>query len=232
MSTHLLYTCMLIMDHSGIAGHGGVVQMVPDGLDYFTSPEVDNSLVKFVELTYKPRNPVTDEGPIYVEIGGRDFPMHSMMGSVRCEGCISVTKNNDEKLADEEQVSIVNTFPHALWEEIKTLINGRQINTHTRFYPYKAFFMTMFSYTSTWKMHNAVADYFFKEGYANNSEVAMRENKLVGSGVVKRMKAIEKSNKFYFSFSLLWIFLAAIDIYPQKHRWAWNFLGVETPFPY
>ena len=221
----------LAMDHSGIAGHGGVVQLVPDGLDYFTAPEVDGTLVKFVELTYKPRNPVTDEGPIYVEIGGKDFPMHTLMSSARCEGCISVTKNNNEKLADNEQVSIVNTFPHALWEEIKTLINGRQINSHTRFYPYKAFFMTMLSYTSTWKSNNAVADYFFKDDYAAGTAVEIHDGALTGGGVVKRMKAIEKSNKFYFSFFPFVDIFSSDRYLPPKTSLGLEFFRSRDPFP-
>ena len=188
------------MDHTGIAGHGGVVQSITDGMDYFTEPEIDASLSSFVERIYKPQNPITDEGPIYVEIGSSEFPLHTIMGSARVEGCVSVTKDNDEKLAADEQVSIVNTFPHALWEEIKTTVNHRPTNPHTRFYPYKAFLMTLLSYSSPWKSLNAVADYWFKDEYPKTTAVASHENKLVGAGVVNRMKAIELSNKFYFSF--------------------------------
>ena len=102
------------MDHTGIAGHGGVAQDIADGMDYFSEPAIDDSLSSFVERTYKPQNPITDEGPIYVEIGSPDFPLHTIMGSARVEGCISVTKNIGEKLATGEQVSIVNTFPHSV----------------------------------------------------------------------------------------------------------------------
>ena len=154
------------------------------------------------------------------------------MGSARVEGCISVTKNIGEKLATGEQVSIVNTFPHALWEEIKTTVNRRQTNPHTRFYPYKAFLMTLLSYSSPWKTLNAMADYWFKEEYPKSTAVAVdSDNKLIGSGVVNRMKAIAQSNKFYFSFyPFIDIFCSDLNL-PPKTTLGLEFFRSRDAFP-
>ena len=215
------------MDNSGIGHNANTYyeDMATNGLDYFSEPSADKTLSTFVERTYKPINSLTSEGPIQILIGGKDFKLHTVMSGIRVQGCINVTKLNNQRLDQDEQISVVNTFVHSLFDHIKVCVDNIPISDHSRYYQYKSYIQTHYSYSSQWKAINGLADYYCKDGIVNQSIVNFTEE-----GLLERQPAIAESRKMFFCF-YPYVDLFSSDCYfPPNHTLSLEFYRSRDTF--
>lgn len=184
------------MDRSGVGANSTTYfEMQSNGLNFFEQPPFDSTLKGFNNRSYKPINSISSEGPFLFQLGGNDFAHYSMLSTMRLEGYLKVTKADGGNLGSGDKVSIVNLFPHALFDHINVTLNGVPVADHSRHYAYKSYIQTHYSFSHDVKMNNLASLYYVPETATATSNVNMTE-----SAVAKRGELIETSKKLYFSF--------------------------------
>ena len=145
-------------DQSGIGLNANTYfELNSNGLDYFSPPAFDDTLKGFSVRTYKTLNAISDQGPYLFQIGGADFGQYSLLPSIRLEGSIRVKKLGGTNLTAGEQISVVNLLPHSLFDHINVSIKNIPVSDHSRYYPFKAFIQTHYSYSSAVKKTNLLS---------------------------------------------------------------------------
>ena len=109
------------------------------GLDLLTKSQESDLFERCKYTPIRPINPVINEGPYQFTVGGYNLPDLVMLKSLRLSVKFKVVKENGENFADDEEVSIVNTPIHSLFENNVCKLNDTPISDHARLYPYKAF---------------------------------------------------------------------------------------------
>lgn len=175
------------------------IELVSSGLDIFSIPEIDNSVIHGKTVTYYPLGAITNSGPyeFFVPHDGNDY---TYMPLTRLEGEVEIKKADGAALSDTELNGFVNLFPQTLFRQIEVELNKTQIcDLSTPTYPYKAFIETHLSYGDNAKKTHLVCEYYGKE--TNGKE----ETYTIGANPNERFKkshAIIKGGKIYFSMIL------------------------------
>ena len=133
------------------------------GLDLLTKFQEADLFERGKQVPYRPINPITDEGPYTFTIGGYASPDLVMLKSLRLSVKFKIVKENGDDITNDDEVSIVNTPIHSLFENIVCKMNDTPISDHARLYPYKAFFTQMYSYSSNVKQYNLECERFLED---------------------------------------------------------------------
>ena len=90
----------------------------------------------------------------------------------------------------DDDYSIVNLFPHALFSQIHLEIDGINLSSHDNLYPYKAYLETLLSYGSDAKLSHLTTSHFvkdtahnFESGSSGNNGYITRRNEVKGSRI-------------------------------------------------
>ena len=140
----------------GIGGLStGKEEFVTSSFDLFTPIEVENSILKAYNLTYRPISSTSGAGPFNFEVPA-DPEKFTDTESIRLHGAIRIRKKNSSgalvNLAADEKVSTVNNIFDSLWEKINTKLNGVEItDPGAKWYAYKAYLENHLSYSSSSK---------------------------------------------------------------------------------
>lgn len=161
------------------------------GLDLFSAPPVDSTLVDGVTVYYYPIGSVTDSGPYEFHIP-KDNDSYIYMPMTRLEGEVEVLKADGTALTDAENTSIVNLFSQTLFKQVECEINGTQVcDLSTPTYAYKSYLETLLSYSDSAKTSHLQCSLFEKD---TAGAVDTWDND--GS---KKRRELVKGKKVYFS---------------------------------
>lgn len=117
-------------DHSGIGLNSTTYfETQSNGLDFFPGPSFDETLNGFSYRSYKTLNAISNQGPFLFQIGSPDFNQYTQLPSLRLEGIIKVKKSGGSDLDTGEAISIVNLFPHSLFDHINVSLNNTPVKT-------------------------------------------------------------------------------------------------------
>merc|ERR1712120_864 len=88
--------------------------------DLFSKPVLNSDSYSWNDYIFKPKNPIqnTDHNPVTFEIGGDDCRNYTLLPSIRVNGQVKVVHSDNTDLAPNEEVSVCNIFPHALFQSI------------------------------------------------------------------------------------------------------------------
>lgn len=166
-------------------------ELTSHGLDLFSAPPVDSTLIEGVTVYYYPVGSVTDTGPYEFHIP-KDNECYLYMPMSRLEGEAEVLKSDGTVLTDTEGTSIVNLFSQSLFKQVECEINGSQVcDLSTPTYAYKAFLETMLSYSSDAKKAHLQCSMFKKDTAGSYDDWN-------NAGSLERY-ALVKGKKAYFS---------------------------------
>jgi hypothetical protein len=127
-------------------------ELTSHGLDLFSVPPVDSTLVDGVTVYYYPIGSITDSGPYEFHIP-QDNDSYMYLPMTRLEGAVEVVKAADgETLTAADNTSVVNLFPQTLFKQVECEVNGTQVcDLSTPTYAYKSFLETQLSYSKAAK---------------------------------------------------------------------------------
>ena len=111
-------------------------------LDLFSSPALETTMLPpGKEVTYYPAAALTDDSPVQFDVMSSNDD-YLLLDSVRLHGEVKIMEvGADGALGPTtKDVSVVNYFPHAMWSQVRTELNGVDITAPTSStYPYKAY---------------------------------------------------------------------------------------------
>ena len=131
------------------------------GLDLFSKEPYDNSITSFGDIRNRLIHPLQSEGPFEFSIGGASFTPYTYLPATRLVGSVGI-RLNGQPLTQAANTSVVNLFPHSLFKSIEVKLNNIPIS-HTRNYPYKAFYQTLFSHSPSSKNDILRSEFFYKD---------------------------------------------------------------------
>jgi hypothetical protein len=166
-------------------------ELTSSGLDLFSVPPVDSTLVDGMTVYYYPIGSITDSGPYEFNIP-KDNDSYIYLPMTRLEGEVEVVKTNGEALAAGDNTSVVNLFPQSLFKQVECEVNGTQVcDLSTPSYAYKSFLETHISYSTAAKQTHLQCSMY-------ESDTADAMDTWDNDGSKKRLEAI-KGKKVFFS---------------------------------
>lgn len=166
------------------------------GLDIFTTPPIDKTLVHGKTVYYYPSGAINDTGP-YEFLISADSAEYTYLPLTRLEGELEVVKADGTAVTDTEVNSIVNCFPNSLFRQVECEINNTQIcDLSTPTYPYKSYIETHLSFGVEAKDTHLICEMYKKE------ENGKEETLTITDADNKRFKwghSLIKKGKFTFS---------------------------------
>lgn len=189
---------------SNSAGVGSYIEsqqkLATTGIDLFTLPEIEASLITGTSITVYPQNAINDTGPYDFLIPSDDND-YTFLPLTRLYGELEVVKADGTAVTAAEKNGIVNLFPHSIFKQIECSINGTQIvDLSTPTYPYKAFIETHLSFNQHAKEGHLYCECYTKEtvGKENNFEIGTA-NEPNPTFDIRKKKC---ESKIYFSMIL------------------------------
>ena len=141
---------------SGI-GIGGLStckeECVTSSFDLFTPVEVENSIQRGYNLTYRPIAATSGAGPFSFVIP-EDPEKFTDAESIHLHGAVRICKKDPNgasiNLATNEKVSTINNIFYSLWEKINAKLNGVDIyDPGAKWYAFKAYLENHLSYSTS-----------------------------------------------------------------------------------
>lgn len=120
----------------------GLVETVSGlGLDtVHEKPQYLNQIPNWEDVEIRPNLPLHESSnSIQFIVGGQNDPNFTIPSTMQLCGVVEVRKQDGAQLVPADQVSMVNLFPHALFESINVFINNKQISDSGRNYHHKVF---------------------------------------------------------------------------------------------
>ncbi len=165
----------MAVDGAGVGSYIESAQkLATTGIDLFTLPEIEASLIAGTSITIYPQNAINDTGPYDFLIPSDDND-YTFLPLTRLYGELEVVKTDGTPVTAAEKNGIVNLFPHSIFKQIECSINGTQIcDLSTPTYPYKAFIETHLSFNKHAKEGHLYCECYSKEtvGKENNFEIS------------------------------------------------------------
>ena len=141
------------------------------GLDLFSKEPYDSSISSFSDVRNRLIHPITDEGPYEFLIGGSSSSPYLLLPHTRLVGTIGIRKNNGKKLDKESKISVVNLFPHTLFDRVTVMLNDTPVS-NVQFYPYISYIQTQFSHSENTKSNILRTELHLKdEPYAYDADI-------------------------------------------------------------
>ena len=107
---------------SASAGVGSYIEsaqkLATTGIDLFTLPEIEASLVAGTSITIYPQNALNDTGPFDFLIPSDDND-YTFLPLTRLYGELEVVKADGTAVTANEKNAIVNLFPHSIFKQIE-----------------------------------------------------------------------------------------------------------------
>ena len=171
-------------------------ELASNGLDIFSGPMVDGSLLHGKTMTIYPSSVLTDTGPydFIIPSDGQDW---IDLPYTRLEGLIEIKKLDGSLLTATDLNAYVNLLPHAIFKQIEVYINGTLVSDlSTPTYPWKCMIEKLLSYPEDVKK-TALQLEMYDEDTLNKEHVFTLDCKSFKSRHTKAM-----NGKCYFSIVL------------------------------
>ena len=152
------------MDHIGIGSFSSAdYEFGADIMDLFT-PIPEDTIMPCIgnEMEIRPIANIQSNGPFEFIIP-KLANTYIYLPLTRLNGLIKIVNNNGEELEDESEVSLVNYFPHSLFQNVEIEIGGKNISDQTGLYPYKAFLEAYLSFGYSAKNSHLAASYWIED---------------------------------------------------------------------
>ena len=109
------------------------------GLDtVFEKPQYLKQLPNWEDVEFRPNLPLHESSnSIQFIIGGQNDPNFVIPSTTQLCGVVEVRKPDGTLVVPADETSIVNLFPHALFEAITVYFNNKQISDSGRQYHHK-----------------------------------------------------------------------------------------------
>ena len=134
-----------------------------------------------------------------------DFSTNRLMGTFK------IVKADGTNLDGNDDVAIINNFPHALWDSIDVTVDGvLQVPLSTARYGHKAYFEQLFSYNKYCEGHTKPLSLWYYDT-AGKYDTCGNENK----GYKHRKELIATSRECSFNVPLLIDFFSLNRLFPD-----------------
>ena len=155
-------------------------------LDLFSPPVVQKMVEREYTMEYRPVTQLSDDTPIIFDITEQKHFLDLYNSQLYVK--MKILKKDNTAIMADKKVAPVNNVLHSLFEKISVYIEGKEITTSNKDYPYKAMFSTLLAYQKGAKESQLQAQGYFKD----DSDDADQITGNVGAN--KRQKMFEKSN--------------------------------------
>ena len=191
----------------GIGGLStGKDEVASSYFDLFTPAEVENSIHKAYQHTYRPISSTSSAGPFTFEIPA-DPEKFTDAESLRLHGAMRIRKidanGSKVNLSSSENVSTVNNIFDSLWSSINTKLNGTDISDpSSKWYAYKAYLENHLSYSNSSKDTILPSKGYVKDTKDNFDTLADTTKVSANIGYETRRAMFAESKWVYFCNNL------------------------------
>lgn len=180
------------------------LELMGNGLDLFTPPHTENTLVHGKTVYHYPVTAITNTGPytFIVPSEGNDY---TYLPYTRLEGEISVTATDGSAVTDTIANSLVNLWPQTLFSQIECEVNGVSVNDlSSATYALKAYLETHLTYGNDAKQTTLACEYYEKDDVGREDEVIIKDDgtKKANKRVSKSHTMLKKGKRIPFSMIL------------------------------
>ena len=195
--------------------------------DLFSKPVLNSDSYSWNDYIFKPKNPIqnTDHNPVTFEIGGDDCRNYTLLPSIRVDGQVKVVHSDNTDLDPDEEVSVSNIFPHALFQSIDIKINNTPVSDHARLYPHRAYIHALYSYSKEVKDITQLAECYFEDNDRVDEVVDVGKK-----GFIERKNLIKESRTCYISFVPKIDTLSITRYFPPGHTISFEFIRSPSHF--
>ena len=155
-------------------------------LDLFSPPVVQTAVEREYNTDYRPITQLSDEAPVLFDITEQKHFIDLYNSQLYVK--LKIVKKDGAAVTTAKKVIPVNNILHSLWEKITVTIEGKEVTTSNKAYPYKAMFSTLLSYQKDTKDSQLQAQGYFKDDSKDMDKIT--EN----VGGARRNKLFQKSN--------------------------------------
>jgi len=163
---------------------------------------VQTSVEREYMADYRPVTQLSDDAPVIFDITEQKHFLDLYNSQLYVK--LKVVKKDGSNAAVGKKVVPVNNTLHSIWEKVSVTIEGKEITTSNKDYPFKAILTTILSYGREAKETHLRASGFFKDDAPDMDKIS----KNVGAGL--RYKLFDGSKTVELQGSLL------EDIFMQK----------------
>lgn len=170
------------------------------GLDLFSVPKPDNTIIHGKSVTFYPLNALNNQGPyeFIIPNDGNDF---TELPYTRFEGSFQITKPDGTALADTDLLAHCNMFPHALFRQIECELNNTEIcDLSTPTYPYKAYIETHLSYSKGAKDTQLELELYTKDIAGEEETFTLANANFLAKHSLLKKGKIHFSSKLHIDF--------------------------------
>lgn len=111
------------------------------GLDsILESPQYLPQIPNWEDCEIRPNLPIHESSnSIQFVVGGQNDPNFTIPSTMQLCGVVEIRNHDGSRVVAADEVSVVNLFPHALFEAVDVFINNKQISDTGRNYHHKVF---------------------------------------------------------------------------------------------
>ena len=131
------------------------------------------------------------QGPFEFSIPGSSE--YTILPMTRLHATCQIVRRDGSNIPEDTDFSIVNLFPHAIFNQVDLEIDGFNLSSHDSMYGYKSYLETLLSYDGDAKVSQLTTSLFVKDT-AYNFESGSNGNK----GYIERRKEVKGSRIFGF----------------------------------
>ena len=187
----------------GLGGLGIEEQDVQDfaagNVDLFSMPKLEKGMHYGKDTMYYPLNAVQDKGPYTFVIPGEGNE-YTLLPLMRLYGQISIVKEDGTDIGDDDNVSIVNMAPYALFANLEVFANGIPVvHNSKRNYMYVTYLTEHISYCNEAKKTWMVLHGFMEDTPGKQTITDITGDNI---GLKNRQKWIKGSRKMGFSIPI------------------------------
>jgi len=130
-------------------------ELISHNFDIFSQGSVEKAMEKGYEQEIHLSSALNNDGPFEFIIPPSNEYILLPQTRLYIKG--KITTPNGGTPANDTEFSVVNLFPHALFRQVDVHIGGVNTSSQDMLYPYKAYFETLFSYSSAGKKSHLCA---------------------------------------------------------------------------
>jgi len=172
-------------------------ELATEGIDLFSVPQVEVSIVHGKQVVYYPTGPLTDDGN-FEFIMANDSNEYTLLDRTTIYGEVEVLTAANAAIKDTDKVSCCNCFPQALFKQVEVYLNGQCINDlSTPTYSWKAFIENHCTYDTNIKETTLAATEMYIKDTLNDEIDFDTAIAKAASGIKKRSNLIT-GKRVYF----------------------------------
>jgi hypothetical protein len=130
-------------------------------LDLFSPPAVQKSVEREYVVDYRPVTQIADKAPVIFEITEQKhfLDLHNSQLYVK----LKLAKKDGTDIVAGKKVAPINNILHSLFEKVTVLIEGKEVTSSNKDYPYKAYLSNTLAYGKGAKETQLRAQGYYKD---------------------------------------------------------------------